>query len=414
MAETPTYSHHDIARYLQRRMSPQEMHAFEKALMDDPLLADALEGFSASDAALAQAHLSEIEQRIAGKRERTKVIPLFIKKSTWWKAAAVVLVVITGSIISYSLLQQKETQGKIAQEMRADTTNAPVLQQDGTVPSAKPLERQAAPPEKEAVALQRSKPAPVITLPKAAPAPAVSDEKKQEAAVEKALAGRAPGVAVADSATSSSLYKSRSFSPAPTRMNELSGKVMDTRGEPLPFATIIDNNTRKETTADANGNFKLQSADSTASVAVNAAGYHPATARIGSSLQQNNIVLKEDGAPLTEVIVTANKSMKRKDAAIDSTGTAEPVGGWKNFRQYLNQQVDSLQITPSKWGYVSDDVVLEFSIDRYGNPSNIKVPKQTNQAVAGKAVEILNKGPKWKKGKKDKKIKVVIPFGSGK
>lgn len=417
MAENPTYSHHDIARYLQRRMSPQEMHAFEKALMDDPFLADALEGFSTSEAGLAALHLSEIEQRIAGKREQTKVVPLFQKKSTWWKAAAVVLVVITGSILSYSLLQQKETQGTIAQEMRADTTSAPVLQQDGTVPSAKPLERPEQ-PEKQAIALQRNKqPPPMMALPKAAAAPVALDEKKREDVMEKDIAAKTPGVAVTDSAVTASLYKKQSFSPAPDRMNELSGRVMDARGEPLPFATITDNNTHKETTADANGNFKLQSADSTASVAVNAAGYHTAIAMISRGLTLNNIVLKEDADArgLTEVILTGKSAMKRKaDATADSSGTAEPVGGWKNFRQYVNQQVDSLQTKPDKWAYVSDDVVLEFSIDQYGNPSNIKVPKQTNQAVAGKAVEILNKGPKWKKGKKDKKVKVVIPFGSGK
>ena len=45
MAETQPYGHLEIQRYLQHSMSPQEMHEFEKALMNDPFLADALEGF---------------------------------------------------------------------------------------------------------------------------------------------------------------------------------------------------------------------------------------------------------------------------------------------------------------------------------------------------------------------------------
>jgi hypothetical protein len=35
MAETHTYSHDDIQRYLQRKMSSQEMHDFERALMNE-------------------------------------------------------------------------------------------------------------------------------------------------------------------------------------------------------------------------------------------------------------------------------------------------------------------------------------------------------------------------------------------
>ncbi|MEJ7681369.1 MAG: hypothetical protein WKG06_26665 [Segetibacter sp.] len=53
-----------IQRYLQHKMTPQEMHDFEKALMNDPFLAEALEGFSSSDVAVAEKHLSEIESEL--------------------------------------------------------------------------------------------------------------------------------------------------------------------------------------------------------------------------------------------------------------------------------------------------------------------------------------------------------------
>ena len=38
------YTSADIQQYLDGKMDAAEMHAFEKALMDDPFLADAMEG----------------------------------------------------------------------------------------------------------------------------------------------------------------------------------------------------------------------------------------------------------------------------------------------------------------------------------------------------------------------------------
>ena len=39
------YSAQDIQRYLKGQMSPEEMHAIETAALDDPFLADAIEGY---------------------------------------------------------------------------------------------------------------------------------------------------------------------------------------------------------------------------------------------------------------------------------------------------------------------------------------------------------------------------------
>ena len=39
------YSAADIQRYVQGKLSAAEMHAMEKAALDDPFLADAMEGY---------------------------------------------------------------------------------------------------------------------------------------------------------------------------------------------------------------------------------------------------------------------------------------------------------------------------------------------------------------------------------
>ena len=41
-----SYSAADIARYHKGQMTAKEMHALEKAALDDPFLADAIEGYA--------------------------------------------------------------------------------------------------------------------------------------------------------------------------------------------------------------------------------------------------------------------------------------------------------------------------------------------------------------------------------
>lgn len=45
-AEHIYYTLQDIERYLNGSMTPQEMHELEKAALTDPLLADAIDGYS--------------------------------------------------------------------------------------------------------------------------------------------------------------------------------------------------------------------------------------------------------------------------------------------------------------------------------------------------------------------------------
>src|SRR4028119_203424 len=116
MADMQTYGHRDIQRYLQHKMTQQEMHNFEKALMNDPFLADAFEGYSLSDAALAGKHLSDIESQLNGRKEKVKVVAMPVQKTGWWKVAAVVLTVATGGILTYSLLTTNTIEKNVRSE----------------------------------------------------------------------------------------------------------------------------------------------------------------------------------------------------------------------------------------------------------------------------------------------------------
>ena len=88
------YSASDIERYHKGLLSPKEMHDLEKAALDDPFLADALEGYGISSANPAK-DISDLKKRLEERITATKVIPITTAKRSvqWWKVAAAVVII---------------------------------------------------------------------------------------------------------------------------------------------------------------------------------------------------------------------------------------------------------------------------------------------------------------------------------
>ena len=125
MGDPFTYNQQDIQRYLQKQMSAQEMHAFEKALMDDPFLADALEGYATANASVSEKHLAEIEKSIRGEKEDAKIVPMTVNKMQWSRIAAIFLVVMSGSILTYYLFNTQSIENNAVKEMAAAGNSFP-------------------------------------------------------------------------------------------------------------------------------------------------------------------------------------------------------------------------------------------------------------------------------------------------
>ncbi|HEY9363269.1 MAG TPA: hypothetical protein VIQ00_08420, partial [Chitinophagaceae bacterium] len=99
----PLFTWADIERYHKGLMTAAERHALEKAALDDPMLADAIEGFETVDAETATNDIAflrnELQKKISGKRF------LFTTGSNsqqWLKIAALFLLVIgAGWLVFY-------------------------------------------------------------------------------------------------------------------------------------------------------------------------------------------------------------------------------------------------------------------------------------------------------------------------
>ena len=88
----------DIEKYHKGLLSAKERHDLEKAALDDPFLADALEGFAVAGVDHS-ADMDELKNRLAEKVESGKVIAMNTgdKKSFPWLRVAAMVVIIAGA-----------------------------------------------------------------------------------------------------------------------------------------------------------------------------------------------------------------------------------------------------------------------------------------------------------------------------
>ncbi|MEO6540375.1 MAG: hypothetical protein ABIN74_05270, partial [Ferruginibacter sp.] len=86
------YTARDIELYLAGDLSPVQMHAMEKAALDDPFLSEAMEGYEAMKDKEWKNQLVALRKEIEEKGSVAKVIPLHKPKNNWWKTAAAILI----------------------------------------------------------------------------------------------------------------------------------------------------------------------------------------------------------------------------------------------------------------------------------------------------------------------------------
>ena len=103
-----TYTVLDIEKYQKGLLSAKEMHELERAALDDPFLADALEGYG-SVAVDASADLLELEKKLEERVSEAKVIPITKRRGgfVWWRAAVAIVFIAGAGLFLYKFAFQK-------------------------------------------------------------------------------------------------------------------------------------------------------------------------------------------------------------------------------------------------------------------------------------------------------------------
>nr|WP_294905962.1 carboxypeptidase-like regulatory domain-containing protein [uncultured Lacibacter sp.] len=429
------YNAHDIERYLNRQMNAAEMHAFERAMMDDPMLADAVDGYRlVYDERNLQADLAELKTKLNPDKENGKVVAGFFRP--WMSMAAVAIILLTAAVLFYryqnetttqpiATLDQKQTTPPEIKETVVDSNTVAVNDQK-TIPSKPSPEKPGiiTPPVKE----EKNKP--VINNDVA-----VVDTKDKEPAAAIAAAPPPPVVASAETADHEAEKKQAELQkkseaklfynntakakapPAKTRLNRFSGIVLDEQNNPLPFANVTEVNSRVGTYADAKGNFTLVAEDTVLNIETRSVGYTTSNVLLRNN-QQQKIVLKDEaiiaGAPSRNDF---QERYRNRTSAIKGEVTemeTEPVDGWNKYSTYV---LNNLRLPEAderrrfKETEALQEVELSFDVNPDGSIANIKVERSTCTSCNTEAIRVVKEGPKWKsKSGKKERARFTVQF----
>lgn len=398
-------------------MNAAEMHAFERAMMDDPMLADAVDGYQPLMGKRdINADLTELKTKLNAKKENGKVITGFFRP---WMSVAAGLVIVLTAVLFYRYQNQSTPAEIVAVKEQKTADTVPVVKEtivDSTtvaINETKPVQEIAITPK--VLPLKKSKPAKDNAT--------LADDRSD---IEKTEPNAAPpvlnevAIAPTSSRPAAALEKkqqtfdfitneAKTKSKLPT-LNKFTGVVVDENNNPLPFANITEVRSGVGTYADAKGNFTMIAADSTINIETRSVGYGNANVLLRNN-QQQKIVLKDEAvianAPTGNQLFERNRNrasaMKEEVTEMES----EPADGWDKYSTYVLNNLRTPDIK-DKERYsnadASKEVELSFDVNPDGSIANVKVERSNCSNCNKEAIRLIKEGPKWKSktGKKER------------
>ena len=413
--------------YIRGLRKGKEAHRLEKESMQDPFLADAMDGYNQVE--------GNHEQRIEKLRMQVSAHSAK-KKSTYaitWSIAA--CLIIGFGISSYFLFLKKSMTDEvfIAEESvsiklaEPAAPPTPAIPATPTVPATPQKEialattkvKTDSTPISEITARQADKKDMIAEIqttsqPQGAPVAAVPmmEEVSEETAALQEV------VATIDTFESESDKKMKLAKVATIlpQKNMIKGRVTDEKGEPLIGASVTYKGTNIGTITNMNGEFSLVKKDDKKRLTAEYIGYNPVEIRIDTN-RTMLIAMNENKQALNEVVVVGYGAKKNKksttlgsDAKVkeqtEKEITPQPVIGKRSYQKYLKEHL--VRPTDEKCAQVKGKVVLTFLINKEGRPFYIKVKESLCESADKEAIRLIQEGPDWIYG--NKLVEVTVKF----
>lgn len=392
-----------IRRYLAGELDDKTMHALERQALDDPFLAEALEGYAAHEPDQS-AHLADLQGRLEQRvPARTKVRSLYYR----WAAAAAVFLLLGLSAVwiwqqqlparkdiakvetaRYDTVRSQQQAAPAAADSAVANNAAAAIKKDSPQPAAQPLAaddqrakkaaRKAGRPEAAAPETARREIPPAI-----AAAPAFDSPREGNlAAAEIAYQPQA---------------KSVRMTALPANARLLRGKVLNTNSQSLAGVAVTVDKTRQKTYTDSQGNFALV-VDSTRAnnLELSAAGYAPGVLNVKREDRNVHITLQPSASAASAVVITA--------------GNAQPENGLARYRQYIDSHLR--YPVAARQQEITGVVRISFDVIADSTLSDLKVAQKLHPDCDAEALRLIREGPKWlpAPGGKTAQVTISIPF----
>ena len=413
--------------YIRGLRKGKEAHRLEKESMQDPFLADAMDGYNQVE--------GNHEQRIEKLRMQVSAHSAK-KKSTYaitWSIAA--CLIIGFGISSYFLFLKKSMTDEVFIAEESVSTKlaepaappTPAIPATPTVPATPQKEialattkvKTDSTPISEITARQADKKDMIAEIqttsqPQGAPVAAVPmmEEVSEETAALQEV------VATIDTFESESDKKMKLAKVATIlpQNNMIKGRVTDEKGEPLIGASVTYKGTNIGTITNMNGEFSLVKKDDKKRLTAEYIGYDPVEIRVDTS-RTMLIAMNENKQTLNEVVVVGYGAKKNKksttlgsDAKVkeqtEKEITLQPVIGKRSYQKYLKENL--VRPADEKCAQVKGKVVLTFLVNKEGRPFYIKVKESLCESADKEAIRLIQEGPDWIYG--NKLAEVTVKF----
>ncbi len=451
-----TFTGVDIEKYHRGQLSSKEMHALEKAALEDPFLADALEGYSATGVNAAD-DLADLSHRISQRleeKEQAPIVPIGKKTNLWWRIAAMFVLIAGAAWIVYltggtgnkseiaqvtkpthtttpsikeeaasshrdtaiSTFKQEDKKGKAADErIASEITTQHTTTKEHIISSKKDDAKSVLPGNPPtATAPARNVAEEEVIVKKQVPESSTStadmtlSKKEEVAKLDNNYRQQKADVQQEDRRA---FAQNRLRQQSTSQVNVFRGQITDTKNNALPFASITNQGDNVGTYSDANGYFILTSPDTTLQVQVRSVGFENNDLQLRNTLVNNQVVLMPD-QNVKEILIgrsQANSSRSRSSTMV--LEEPEPADGWVKYDTYLANNLNVPESYQQRSVQTNNEVELSFEVDKLGNPINFKVEKSLCNSCDKEAIRLIKEGPKWKpKKKKNSRTRVVVPF----
>lgn len=430
----------DIKRYLKGEMSPGEMYALEKRALQDPFLADALEGAQSVSTADFTSDVEELNERIGKQRS----------KRSWGMVLRIAAAVVLLLSVSWSIYWFVQTE-------------QPVILSNNTPPNSSSPKQLADSTRKDSIVtkqpedkhlLSLNQPPPVQTRRKSIEVPGGASKVKPETAKAAGEGNLGPGEQQQAQAESSEvevlekpaaeahdirsadaldepLKERKKDAAAPEKVDQLkvasgaalaqpksqqvvSGKITDADdNQPIPGANVLIKGTTIGAVTDTNGNYQLVTNEPKPDLVVSFIGYESREVNAAGQ-SQVDVQLAPDKTQLNEVVVVGySRAAREEDKELPYIELAEPDGGRRLYKQYLKKNLHYPSQAIEK--KIEGTVTIEFNVEATGGLSDFSIVKGLDNGCNEEVIRLIKEGTAWKPSTQDGKpvqsrVQVEVKF----
>ncbi len=386
----PAVSAELIRQYLAGELDDKAMHALERQALDDPFLADALEGYAlhAPDQLAHQEDLMDrLAQRVAPQQRTAVVRPLYPRIAA---AAAILLLLFTGGWFLFKTQDNKApeiAQASHTPEATMPDTSVPA---PADAPEVAMLKSGDTNNKKTAPARPEEAPALARTMEPAADISA-KDEKLAEAPLERKALKQSPPSATFAAPVPPPLPAPAAVPPALTQASPAI--------TPVPSPVSADKQ-QDEMAKDQHDSAAMAYSNNKAMEEVIVTGYEATRKRKAmrvrnDSVSRNEVALQGRAAGVSIENETRNRKIRKRDMP------SAPVNGWATYERYL------LEHTANPGGFTGI-VRVVFTVMPDSTLQDIKVVQSLNATCDAEAVRVVKEGPAWKPAADGKPANVTL------